>query len=87
MPSGSILEYKYVLLQSDGVNAVGWQNGNNNVLAVGHGDDDVEVFDNWESAPGASVVAAGETSTREGRLLNWANEIESLFASQVSLPL
>ena len=54
------------------------------MLAVGHSDDDVEVYDNWEGSPGASVVAAGETTTREGRLLSWANEIEALFASQAS---
>lgn len=44
----------------------------------------MQVFDNWESSPGASVLAGGEKTTREGRLLAWATEIESLFSSQVS---
>ena len=83
LPAGAIVEYKYVLLENDGARAIAWQRGNNSVLAVGHADDDVEVYDNWEASPGASVVAAGGTSTREGRLLSWATEIESLFASQV----
>ena len=83
LPAGAIVEYKYVLLENDGARAIAWQRGNNSVLAVGHADDDVEVYDNWEAAPGASVVAAGASTTREGRLLSWATEIESLFASQV----
>ena len=80
------MEYKYVLLEGDGVTAIAWQQGNNNVLAVGHADDNVEVFDTWESGPGAAVMAAGEKSTREGRMLAWATEVETLFASQVSFP-
>ncbi len=43
IPAGAILEYKYVLLEGDGIRSVAWQNGNNNVLAVGHSDDNVEV--------------------------------------------
>jgi hypothetical protein len=84
IPAGAILEYKYVLLEGDGVRSLAWQSGNNSVLAVGHSDANVEVFDNWESSPGASVLAGGKTTTREGRLLSWANEIESLFSSQVT---
>lgn len=34
VPAGAIVEYKYVVLQSDGVNALHWQQGNNAVLAV-----------------------------------------------------
>jgi len=85
IPAGAVLEYKYVLLEGDGLRSIAWQSGNNSVLAVGHSDGNVEVFDNWESSPGASVLAAGEKTTREGRLLSWANEIESLFSSQVFL--
>ena len=84
IPAGAIVEYKYVLLEGDGLSAIAWQQGNNNVLAVGHADDNLEVFDTWESGPGAAVVAAGEKTTREGRMLSWANEVESLFAAQVS---
>lgn len=84
IPAGAILEYKYVLLEGDGLRSVAWQSGNNSVLAVGHSDGNVEVFDNWESSPGASVLAGGEKTTREGRLLAWATEIESLFSSQRS---
>lgn len=83
VPAGAIVEYKYVLLESDGTRAIAWQRGNNSVLAVGHADDEVEVYDNWEASPGSSVVAGGATTTREGRLLSWAGEIESLFSAQV----
>lgn len=86
LPAGAIVEYKYVLLENDGSRAIAWQRGNNSVLAVGHKDDDVEVYDTWEATPQCSVVAGGATTTREGRLLSWASEIESLFASQVRLP-
>lgn len=86
IPAGAIVEYKYVLLEGDGLSAIAWQQGNNNVLAVGHTDDNVEVFDTWESGPGAAVMAAGESSTREGRMLAWATEVETLFASQVRTP-
>lgn len=34
LPSGSIYEYKYVLLDSTGMHALSWQRGNNSVLAV-----------------------------------------------------
>ncbi len=44
IPAGAIVEYKYVLLEGDGVTAVAWQQGNNNVLAVGHADDNVEAW-------------------------------------------
>lgn len=74
-----------MLLEGDGITAIAWQQGNNNVLAVGHADDNLEVFDTWESGPGSAVVAAGEHTTREGRMLSWAKEVETLFASQVHL--
>ena len=34
LPSGSIYEYKYVLLDSSGTHALTWQRGNNSVLAI-----------------------------------------------------
>ena len=43
LPAGSVVEYKYVCLEGDGVHAIAWQTGNNNVLAVGHADSNVEV--------------------------------------------
>jgi len=43
IPAGAILEYKYVLLEGDGLRSIAWQSGNNSVLAVGHSDGNVEV--------------------------------------------
>ena len=43
----------------------------------------VEVYDNWAGGPGAAVIAAGKSSTRENRLVAWAEDIERLVASQV----
>lgn len=34
LPSGSVYEYKYVLLDSSGTHALTWQRGNNSVLAI-----------------------------------------------------
>lgn len=34
LPSGTIYEYKYVVLDSSGTNALSWQRGNNSVLAI-----------------------------------------------------
>ena len=42
-----------------------------------------QVFDNWEGQPGAAVVSAGGSATRERRLLDWANEMEALVSTQV----
>ncbi len=47
LPTNRIVEYKFVVLSSDGVNASSWQTGNNSVLAVQAGEETVEVFDNW----------------------------------------
>ncbi len=46
LPSGSLVEYKYVVLDGSG-QAVAWQSGNNSVLAVKHSEDELEVFDSW----------------------------------------
>ncbi len=43
-----------------------------------------QVFDNWEGQPGAAVVSEGASATRERRLLDWANEMETLVTTQVS---
>ena len=34
LPGGSVYEYKYVLLDNSGTNALTWQRGNNSVLAI-----------------------------------------------------
>ena len=34
VPAGGIVEYKYVVLQPDGIQALQWQEGNNAVLAI-----------------------------------------------------
>lgn len=34
VPNGHVIEYKYVVLQPDGLTALQWQQGNNAVLAV-----------------------------------------------------
>ncbi|GAB4813201.1 hypothetical protein N2152v2_000247 [Parachlorella kessleri] len=83
LPTGCIVEYKYVLLDHSGQHAIAWQRGNNSVLAVRQSDDFVEVFDNWGGDPGAKVVSdGGPPATREGRLLSWAGEIEAQVATQ-----
>ena len=46
----------------------------------------VEVCDNWAGGPGAAVIAAGKSSTRENRLIAWAEDIEALVTSQVGMP-
>jgi len=82
LPAGRIVEYKYVVLAADGNHATAWQGGNNSVLAVQAGERTVEVFDNWTGQPGAAVVADGTQSTREGRLLAWADGLSSQVESQ-----
>ena len=44
----------------------------------------VEVHDNWAGSPGATVVAAGESKTREGRLIDWADDVDKIFVAQVA---
>lgn len=74
---GRIVEYKYVVLASDGDTTSAWQLGNNSVLAIQAGEKTVEVFDNWTGQPGAAVVADGLQGTRESRLTNWAETMAS----------
>jgi len=47
LPTARVVEYKFVVLESDGSHAAAWQSGNNSVLAVQAGEETVEVFDNW----------------------------------------
>lgn len=85
LPAGTIVEYKYVLLDHSGQHAIAWQRGNNSVLAVRHSDEFVEVFDNWGGDPGAQVVSdGGPPTTREGRLLSWAGEVDAQLNAQRS---
>lgn len=46
LPAGSIVEYKYVVVNNQG-HAVMWQSGNNSVLALKHQDSELDVYDNW----------------------------------------
>lgn len=82
LPSTSVLEYKYVVVGQGG-HAVAWQSGNNSVLAISDGDEEVEVHDNWGGNPGAKVVAGGNLPvTREKKLLTWATDLESQVIQQ-----
>ncbi|KXZ45404.1 hypothetical protein GPECTOR_55g310 [Gonium pectorale] len=82
LPAGSVYEYKYVLVDHDGRSALAWQGGGNSVLAIGDQDEQgVEVLDNWHNNPGqASLVANGQTMTRENKLQAWANEMRQYRA-------
>lgn len=82
LPSGSVYEYKYVVLDSSGTHALTWQRGNNSVLAIKQDEPELEVFDNWEGQPGAAVMAGGKSSTRESKLLAWATDIEAQLGLQ-----
>ncbi|CAD7704808.1 unnamed protein product [Ostreobium quekettii] len=83
LPAGNVYEYKYAVMGQNG-QACMWQRGNNSVLAVGMAKDDIDVFDNWEGHPGASVISGGNVTTREKCLLQWATEIESHLVSSAS---
>lgn len=52
------VEYKFVVLAADGVNAAAWQAGNNSVLAVQAGEEALEVFDNWWASISAHRLAS-----------------------------
>ena len=43
LPSGTVCEYKYVLLDSQSGQALTWQRGNNSVLAIKAGEESIEV--------------------------------------------
>ena len=43
LPSGTVYEYKYVLLDSQSGQALTWQRGNNSVLAIKAGEEALEV--------------------------------------------
>ncbi|KAF8059142.1 hypothetical protein HT031_005314 [Scenedesmus sp. PABB004] len=73
--AGGVYEYKYVVVEGDGVTAASWQRGANNVLALQLSDEEVEVYDNWKNAPGALVLVDGTEITRERKLLAWAGDM------------
>ena len=81
-----IYEYKYVVVDHSTGRALDWQRGNNSVLALTEKDLEgnpavVEVSDNWEGSPGASVTAPGELgTTRELRLSAWARGVSESLA-------
>lgn len=75
LAAGGVYEYKYVVVEADGVTAASWQRGANNVLALQLTDEEVEVYDNWKNAPGALCVVDGAEVTRERKLLAWAGDM------------
>ena len=91
LPAGSLVEYKYVVIDGSTGGADAWQRGNNSVLAVGDPSSSpsssassttLELYDNWEGAPGAAVVAPdGVAGTREGRLAEWASSVSTSLAT------
>lgn len=81
LPAGSVVEYKYVIMASDGKHAVDWQWGNNNVLALKTDDDKVEIVDNWDCQPGAAIISNGQKATREARLAEWASQMGAMSSS------
>lgn len=84
LPAGSVYEYKYAVVGADSQSASLWQSGNNCVLAVTIDKEDIDVFDNWEGLPGASVISGGDVTTREKCLLSWATEMERHLKSSAS---
>ena len=36
------------------------------------------MYDNWRNAPGAIVLSDGQETTRELKLLNWANDVSTV---------
>eukprot|EP00892_Ulva_mutabilis_P000197 jgi/Ulvmu1/10178/UM006_0134.1 len=76
VPAGHVVEYKYVVLQPDGLTALQWQQGNNAVLAILPGESRLEVQDNWyDPAASAVVPSGGQRTTRSDRLALWANQM------------
>ena len=47
LPTGTVYEYKFVVVDYGTGNPIMWQNGNNSVLVLRSSDRDVDVFDNW----------------------------------------
>lgn len=54
-------------------------------ITRGHPTCGVQVDDNWEGSPGASVQSGDIKSTRENRLLTWANDIAESYNFQVGM--
>ncbi|KAL4429211.1 hypothetical protein ABPG77_010190 [Micractinium sp. CCAP 211/92] len=83
LPTGCIVEYKYVILDASGRSVLSWQDGNNNVLAVRLSDESLDVTDNWHGDMRGEIVSAGGTvETRESRLLAWAGDLFAQLSSQ-----
>ncbi|KAL6780976.1 hypothetical protein ACKKBG_A09260 [Auxenochlorella protothecoides x Auxenochlorella symbiontica] len=83
LPTGTVYEYKFVVVDHASGHALAWQSGNNSVLALRPEDRSVDVFDNWGGEPGAQLVADGaKPLTREQRLLSWATEMEASMVGQ-----
>jgi hypothetical protein len=70
-----VYEYKYVVIEHTTQQPVSWQTGGNNVLGLQLNDGELEVYDNWRNAPGSLVLADGVETTRERKLLEWANDM------------
>lgn len=47
LPTGTVYEYKFVVVDHASGHALAWQSGNNSVLALRPEDRSVDVFDNW----------------------------------------
>eukprot|EP00193_Tetraselmis_chui_P006793 CAMPEP_0177757202 /NCGR_PEP_ID=MMETSP0491_2-20121128/3517_1 /TAXON_ID=63592 /ORGANISM="Tetraselmis chuii, Strain PLY429" /LENGTH=395 /DNA_ID=CAMNT_0019272837 /DNA_START=409 /DNA_END=1596 /DNA_ORIENTATION=- len=80
-----VVEYKYVLVGSDG-HATAWQEGSNNALAIKLNQKKLELTDNWDGGLGSLVVIEGscdegKPASREQQLLSRANEIEAMMAT------
>jgi len=80
LPQSSVVEYKYVVMDSYG-NAAMWQIGNNNILAIKQNQDELVVCDNWEGTPEASVEARGVVTSRQNQLMSWASEVQAMMTS------
>ena len=48
LPAGSVVEYKYVLVNYESKAAMAWQSGGNSVLAIDVDERMLEVEDNWQ---------------------------------------
>jgi len=83
LPAGSVLEYKYVVIDYESKEPLSWQSGSNAVLALELEEEQVDVHDNWGNNPGAEVRASGMAFTREDKLQNWAKDMLSKWQQAV----
>lgn len=81
--AAGVVEYKYCVVHYDSGTARNWQPGNNSVLVLGGGEDAMQVYDSWGGNAGAALVVPGaQPTTREARLLEWAEQAETRMSSQ-----